>query len=82
MLFRYRARNFPATLNEQEADRWRQHCQERLQNGVLGDENCLSLTAYEQAIVQLTRDMPGERAEQVASALQDWKSDLLRCLSS
>jgi len=82
MLFRYRARNFPATLNEQEADRWRQHCQERLQNGVPGDENCLSLTAYEQAIVQLTQDMPGERAEQVASALQDWKSDLLRCLSS
>ncbi|WP_404399279.1 exodeoxyribonuclease I [Idiomarina seosinensis] len=30
LLFRYRARNFPATLSDQELMRWRQFCQQRL----------------------------------------------------
>lgn len=30
MLFRFRARNYPFTLDEQEAQRWRSFCQERL----------------------------------------------------
>lgn len=30
LLFRYRARNYPHTLNEQEWQRWRQHCQDKL----------------------------------------------------
>lgn len=30
MLFRYRARNFPASLNMQEKAQWREHCQQRL----------------------------------------------------
>lgn len=30
MLFRYRARNYPATLTEQEMLRWREFCQQRL----------------------------------------------------
>ncbi|MBM7455925.1 exodeoxyribonuclease-1 [Oceanisphaera litoralis] len=30
LLFRYRARNYPHTLSEQEWQRWRQHCQDRL----------------------------------------------------
>lgn len=31
LLFRYRARNYPHTLSEQEWQRWRLHCQDRLQ---------------------------------------------------
>ncbi len=30
LLFRYRARNYPHTLNEQEWQRWRLHCQDKL----------------------------------------------------
>lgn len=30
MLFRYRARNYPATLNDSELQRWRSFCQQRL----------------------------------------------------
>lgn len=30
LLFRYRARNFPATLSDHELTRWRQFCQQRL----------------------------------------------------
>ncbi|BAW80136.1 exonuclease I [Candidatus Nitrosoglobus terrae] len=32
LLFRYRARNFPETLNAVESKRWHQYCQERLRN--------------------------------------------------
>lgn len=30
MLFRYRARNYPATLNDEEATRWREFCRDRV----------------------------------------------------
>lgn len=33
LLFRYRARNFPHTLSANEAERWKQHCQNRLVHG-------------------------------------------------
>ncbi|MGL4767944.1 MAG: exodeoxyribonuclease I [Formosimonas sp.] len=35
LLFRYRARNFPDTLSEEEFETWQQHCAERLQGGAL-----------------------------------------------
>jgi len=34
MLFRYRARNYPDTLNEDERERWEQHRQARLLKGI------------------------------------------------
>lgn len=81
MLFRYRARNFPATLSVEEAARWQKHCQQRLEGGVPGDEQSLSLAAYEQAITDLCDEKQDDRAMGVAEALVDWKSRLLRCLS-
>ncbi|CAH9060561.1 Exodeoxyribonuclease I [Pseudoalteromonas holothuriae] len=33
MLFRYRARNWPGTLNPQELDSWRKYCQNKLMHG-------------------------------------------------
>ena len=33
LLFRYRARNWPETLNQQELDQWRQYCQNKLMHG-------------------------------------------------
>jgi len=30
MLFRYRARNYPETLNEDELAQWMEHCRDRL----------------------------------------------------
>lgn len=43
LLFRYRARHFPATLNEQEQQQWQQHCrdyfQSRLEDYMLNLEN-------------------------------------------
>mgnify|MGYP006174999505 CR=1 FL=1 len=33
LVFRYRARNFPATLTPEEVQRWQAHCQARLLHG-------------------------------------------------
>lgn len=82
MLFRYRGRNFPGTLNKQDTEQWQQFCAERLQHGVPGDGQSLSLTGYEEAIKQLCDEKQDERASAVAEALENWKSELLRCLPS
>ncbi|MBI3230207.1 MAG: exodeoxyribonuclease I [Burkholderiales bacterium] len=39
LLFRYRARNFPTTLDEEEQERWFAHCADRLLEGVGGVRN-------------------------------------------
>ena len=36
LFFRYRARNFPATLVGEDLARWQQHCSERLHDGAGG----------------------------------------------
>ena len=41
LLFRYRARNFPRTLNPLETQRWLQFCQQRLSDPQLGAPNTL-----------------------------------------
>ena len=53
LLFRYRARNYPQTLTEDENQQWQQHCQNRIQHGGKGllsvDEYMIKLEnlAYE-----------------------------------
>jgi exodeoxyribonuclease-1 len=47
LLFRYRARNFPATLNSEERQRWYAFCQQRLSDPVWGAPNTLG--DFEQA---------------------------------
>ncbi|MCC5854971.1 MAG: exodeoxyribonuclease I [Idiomarina sp.] len=49
LLFRYRARNYPQTLSEQERQRWRSHCQERLQ---FGSADYLSIEEFGLALEQ------------------------------
>jgi exodeoxyribonuclease-1 len=41
LLFRYRARNFPDTLNFAEQERWRIFCQQRLSEPAVGAPNTL-----------------------------------------
>ncbi|MFJ4432017.1 exodeoxyribonuclease I [Pseudomonas sp. NPDC089395] len=47
LLFRYRARNFPETLNSDERQRWYAFCQQRLSNPLWGAPNTLG--DFEQA---------------------------------
>lgn len=42
LLFRYRARNFPDTLNEQERQRWKEFCSQRLSHPEWGAPNTLA----------------------------------------
>ena len=48
LLFRYRARNFPQTLNVQERERWQHFCQQRLSDPSMGAPN--TLQGFEQAL--------------------------------
>ena len=65
LLFRYRARNFPETLNEAEQLQWQQHCHARLHEGAGGG---LTLSAYFERIDSLA-EAAGERGDERAQAL-------------
>ena len=72
LLFRYRARNFPDTLSEDEQQRWETHRAERLHQGRGG---ALTLTAYFERIDALAEaaDTSGdERAQELLAALYDY----------
>ena len=72
LLFRYRARNFPATLSEDEQARWEAHRAERLHEGQGG---ALTLTAFFERIDALAEaaDSAGdERAQALLEALYDY----------
>ncbi|KPF48351.1 exonuclease I [beta proteobacterium AAP121] len=72
LLFRYRARNFPQTLNDEEQQRWEEHRAERLHHGRGGG---LTLEAYFERIDQLAEaaDTAGdERAQGLLEALYDY----------
>ncbi|MHC8406142.1 exodeoxyribonuclease I [Pseudomonas sp. TMB3-21] len=51
LLFRYRARNFPDTLNFEEQERWRLFCQQRLSDPQWGAPN--TLKSFIEAAAQL-----------------------------
>ncbi|HQC94116.1 MAG TPA: exodeoxyribonuclease I [Aquabacterium sp.] len=67
LLFRYRARNWPATLDADERDRWLQHCRARLHDGAGGG---LSLADYLARIDTLS-ETADERGEAILGALVD-----------
>jgi exodeoxyribonuclease-1 len=54
LLFRYRARNFPGLLDEQEMKLWQQHVEDRLTRG--NKVECLSLDEYLISIDELSHE--------------------------
>ena len=75
MLFRYRARNWPDTLNADEADRWNEFRRERLT--VHTEATALTLPDYFAEIAQL-RAAPATRPDQFAllDRLEAWGREL------
>lgn len=67
LLFRYRARNFPETLNEQEQERWRLFCQQRLSDARWGAPN--TVQAFDEACEQWSQNATGGTLE----VLQEWR---------
>ncbi|MBQ5942355.1 exodeoxyribonuclease I [Massilia sp. AB1] len=68
LLFRYRARNFPHTLSEQEMQRWEDHRAARLFDGAAGARTVDQLFGEIDALSE-TAD---ERAEEILGALYDY----------
>ena len=75
MLFRYRARNWPQTLNSDEADRWNEFCRARLTTAT--DATALTFADYFAQIAQL-RASPAMRPDQLAllDRLDAWGREL------
>ncbi len=72
ILFRYRARNFPATLDEAEQERWHQHCVARLHHGEGGG---LTLAAFFEKVDELAEqamDSGDERGQALLESLVDY----------
>jgi exodeoxyribonuclease-1 len=68
LLFRYRARNFPHTLGEDEQQAWEEHRAARLFDGAGGARTIEQLFAEIDALSE-TAD---ERAEEILGALYDY----------
>lgn len=68
LVFRYRARNFPASLSEPERARWEEHRAERLFDGAGGARTMEALSAEIDALSESV-DEPGE---EILGALYDY----------
>ncbi|HEX5312834.1 exodeoxyribonuclease I [Aquabacterium sp.] len=75
LLFRYRARNFEDSLNEQEQARWHQHCTARLHEGQGG---AMSLSQFFERIDALSEQLSDEdeRGQDILGALYDYAEQI------
>jgi len=73
LLFRYRARNFPQTLDDDERARWSAHCSARLHGGEGG--GALTLAAYQERIDALA-ESTDERGREILEALVDYAEQI------
>ena len=72
LFFRYRARNFPASLTEAERLQWQQHRAHRLHDGAGG---ALTLAAFFERIDTLEADAD-ERGQAILGALVDYATQI------
>jgi len=72
LLLRYRARNFPHTLGEDDREHWREHCRSRLLGGAGG---ATTLAAFFERIDVLAENAD-DRGHELLSALYDWAESI------
>jgi exodeoxyribonuclease-1 len=72
LLFRYRARNFPATLDDEERGRWQAHCRSRLIDGAGGARN---VPAFVQQIDDLAEGSD-DRDQTLLESLYDYAESI------
>lgn len=70
LYFRYRARNWPETLNAQEQQQWKQFCQARLIDGELGCS--LTTSQFQQRLDELSLADLSEREHKALGDLVTW----------
>ena len=71
LLFRYRARNFPASLSAEERAQWREHCLMQRQEGTFTQEDFDQALAEERAAPNITPE-----TERALGQLEAWVSGL------
>jgi exodeoxyribonuclease-1 len=74
LLFRYRARNWPDTLNAQERERWRQFCHDRLTRHTA--LTALTLDDYFARLAELRADPAAQGQLALLDQLQAWGEQL------
>ena len=72
LLFRYRARNFPATLGHDELARWHQHCSDRLHGGADGRP---TLAQFFERLDTL-QETADERGQDILASLYDYAEQI------
>lgn len=74
MLLRFRARNYPETLNDDERAQWLEHCRERLMNGEAGH------TSFDQFFTEVERvrreEQPDEKGLQLLDQVEQYGREL------
>ncbi|MCP4183882.1 MAG: exodeoxyribonuclease I, partial [Hyphomicrobiales bacterium] len=70
LLFRYRARNYPYSLTDQEIRDWQNFCQRRLIEGEFGAG--LTVQQFQQQLITLAQKEEGSREQQLLSQLSAW----------
>jgi exodeoxyribonuclease I len=69
LLFRYRARNFPASLSGEEAERWRQHLVARLHEGQGGATTLAAYFEQIDGLFETTAEQGDEASQERAQML-------------
>ncbi len=76
LLFRYRARNWPETLTQQEAQQWEQMRQRRLTEA--GGGGSITLADFTDQVTLLRNEHKDDAAaQQILDAMDAWKKNLL-----
>lgn len=74
LLFRYRARNFPQTLTEDESLRWQRFCHGRLVDGDFGSG--LTVEQFQQQLLTLAQREQGKREQHLLDQLSSWAQEI------
>lgn len=80
LVWRYRARNFPETLNADEQARWQEFRQQRL---IAGQDSYLTLEVYQEKLDALGEHYEDdEAAQEILGALYDYGDELVASIES
>jgi len=80
LLFRYRARNWPQTLSQEEHARWQAHCRETLSKET--PLTTLTLEQFEAEIVMLRAQAPPGEKQILLDRLEAWARELAAGISA
>ncbi len=76
LFFRYRARNFPQTLDEAQAAQWSEHCAHRLHEGAGGSQTLAAFFEHIDILGEAAEVANDTRAQDILGALVDYATDI------